>query len=574
MVDYTKAKRLHSHLRSLAVWQNHFQLHAKAFLSRTARKQEKCRQSKMKSLTDAIAAKAQDTVPEDLNADLQEEDDFDLNSDVMQDTIGNLNTLTMGAPRAVTDPRGVSSSCATPRWSRQISAPCSTESLKGSGMARPRLADLCLDRPPLRRRSAQEAQAWSESTASNVGSDVTSCEQSDSEIAGGKEEPDDKLMVERGVVPSKCLSDPVALASHMDQAVLLVRRSSLPQLPDISGLHDWPAEVVDLLTQQESSTAAQGIQVDPDRRSRGRRFKLSCAATQIPHPKKAESGGEDSLFLCSAGTAVGVADGVGEWAWRFGLNPRAFADELMQGACFAGESTRDHPFLRAEDRASRMLREGYGTTTSFGSATAIVAAMDPGGRPELGVASLGDSGLRVIRCNRQGGADSAPKIMHRTTEQQHSFNCPYQLSRLPGEADFPQLLAQGQTALVKALRSSPKQDSPQHADLYTFPVQEGDLVVLGSDGLFDNIHDHELCQLVALSLPRAEAKTGEGQLSAGTAQVDPQGLAKGIAQAAFLRSQDPTLRTPFSVHARDAGFFHTGGKMDDISVVVAKVVRA
>ena len=31
-----------------------------------------------------------------------------------------------------------------------------------------------------------------------------------------------------------------------------------------------------------------------------------------------------------AGThRIGVADGVGEWQWRFGLDPRAFADELM-----------------------------------------------------------------------------------------------------------------------------------------------------------------------------------------------------------------------------------------------------
>ena len=29
--------------------------------------------------------------------------------------------------------------------------------------------------------------------------------------------------------------------------------------------------------------------------------------------------------------ALGVADGVGEWQWRFGLDPRAFADELMFG---------------------------------------------------------------------------------------------------------------------------------------------------------------------------------------------------------------------------------------------------
>ncbi len=30
--------------------------------------------------------------------------------------------------------------------------------------------------------------------------------------------------------------------------------------------------------------------------------------------------------------SLGVADGVGEWQWRFGLDPRAFADELMLGS--------------------------------------------------------------------------------------------------------------------------------------------------------------------------------------------------------------------------------------------------
>ena len=35
------------------------------------------------------------------------------------------------------------------------------------------------------------------------------------------------------------------------------------------------------------------------------------------------------------------------------------------------------------------------------------------------------------------------RCLARTREQQHAFNCPYQLSLLPKPADFPALLEQG-----------------------------------------------------------------------------------------------------------------------------------
>lgn len=34
----------------------------------------------------------------------------------------------------------------------------------------------------------------------------------------------------------------------------------------------------------------------------------------IPHPAKADRGGEDAYFICDRGFAMGVADGVGGWA--------------------------------------------------------------------------------------------------------------------------------------------------------------------------------------------------------------------------------------------------------------------
>ncbi len=54
------------------------------------------------------------------------------------------------------------------------------------------------------------------------------------------------------------------------------------------------------------------------------RFRSSCIAggINIPHPAKAETGGEDAFFISRG--AVGVADGVSAWA-REGVNAALYS---------------------------------------------------------------------------------------------------------------------------------------------------------------------------------------------------------------------------------------------------------
>ncbi|CAJ1436851.1 unnamed protein product [Effrenium voratum] len=303
-----------------------------------------------------------------------------------------------------------------------------------------------------------------------------------------------------------------------------------------------------------------------------------CGSFQMPHPQKASTGGEDSLFVCPNGSAAGVADGVGEWQWRFGLDPRAFADEGPQTGDAVLRPKDSQAGLLAEARARLMLSEGYQATSSFGSATALVAALDPNGEGKLGVANLGDSGLRrepkrFVRAGHSCKLRSAGCFVGaRTLEQQHAFNCPFQLARLPEPKDYEALREKGMASLVRAVERSGRtsQDLPSHADAYTFEVQEGDVVVLGTDGFFDNLHDSEVCQLAQVAM---EATFRNKEKSAA-AQIDPTRLAQAYAEAARVRSEDTAARTPFGDLARQAGLQHMGGKMDDISVVVAVVVKA
>ena len=74
-------------------------------------------------------------------------------------------------------------------------------------------------------------------------------------------------------------------------------------------------------------------------------------------------------------------------------------------------------------------------------------------------------------CSR-GGADKPGSEQ----AQQHSFNCPYQLA---------------------SPTKWPEADKPEDADVYEVELLPGDIVVLGSDGLFDNMWNHELEAVVA-----------------------------------------------------------------------------
>jgi len=295
-------------------------------------------------------------------------------------------------------------------------------------------------------------------------------------------------------------------------------------------------------------------------------LQLLASAFQIPHPEKVGHGGEDSFFIAESGAAMGVADGVSEWGWRFDMNPRVFSDELMAGAQTAAEQgLRAERTASAEERAASAMSFGHASVKAFGSATALVLVLNSQSA-EAGVANLGDSGLRQFRRS----SAQRMEVVGQTKEQLHEFNRPFQLSRVPRPEDFPRLLAEGKKTLVQVVkRCKPyTPDMPSDADLYTFKVEAGDLFVLGSDGLFDNLHDAELCEII-----------NDGMVSASNGEeaqppAAPQDLAKRLAEAASRKSVDRTSTTPFSQSATAAGFDYAGGIQDDITVVVAQVVRA
>ena len=311
-------------------------------------------------------------------------------------------------------------------------------------------------------------------------------------------------------------------------------------------------------------------------------LRLICGGWMIPHPEKTIAGGADSFFFSTS--AAGVADGVGEWEWRFKLDPRKFAEQLMKGCLIASNRSKDEFFCRnsksaaeVEHKVQSVLSEGYEAARAFGSSTACILALDSAGE-RIGVANLGDSGMIHFRKQFLTGALSMTCVM-RTREQQHGFNTPYQLSRLPDPADYDEI-AQDPLyhELIQALKSLSgrqlsKIDKPTDCELYSSRLKEGDLLLLSTDGALDNLWNYDLLSVVGEAAMVSPFDARMHGIEDGP--TDPEQIAKAVAMAAYEKSiLTGGYKSPFGVECRKrTGQVHLGGKMDDITVVACWVAR-
>lgn len=231
---------------------------------------------------------------------------------------------------------------------------------------------------------------------------------------------------------------------------------------------------------------------------------------------------------------IGVADGVGGWR-AYGVDPGLFSMNLMKSCerlVKAGYFVNDQP--------AKLLKSGFlemqqSKRPIIGSSTACVAILNHADG-KLYTANIGDSGFLVFR----GG-----RVVHRSQEQQHYFNTPFQLSLPPSH-----------------LATEVLSDAPESADRYEFSVEHGDVILLATDGIFDNIPDSVLVKEV-------------GSLQRGHQAPDPaeiQACANSIALIARKLSQDESFLSPFAKNARSNGFANVvGGKEDDVTVILAAV---
>lgn len=132
-------------------------------------------------------------------------------------------------------------------------------------------------------------------------------------------------------------------------------------------------------------------------------------------------------------------------------------------------------------------------------------------------------------------------------------------------------------------------DEPRRdAGRWTVRVQKGDIIIVGSDGLVDNLFDEDIVEEVLKFAPpptsRVSIPDDDVSLEDGDRFIegeddyrlpddfDPQLVSEALCSRAKAVSEDSrAVSSPFQQRAMEEGLHYVGGKHDDISVVVAVV---
>lgn len=252
--------------------------------------------------------------------------------------------------------------------------------------------------------------------------------------------------------------------------------------------------------------------------------------------------GEDNYFMAlnAPGDAyAGVADGVGGWA-EHGYDSSAISREL----CLAMQQFSS---MTGGDKSQswspkQLIEMGYNKIkhekiVQVGGTTAIAAHFNPSG--VLDVANLGDSWCGVFR-------DS--KLVFKTQFQTVGFNAPYQLAIIPEEM----------VREAKQRGGSYIQNKPADADEYQFQLAKGDVVVLATDGVTDNISSEDMQLFLRDNEPKLT--------------TDLLGVAQDFVSQVVKLSKDPNYPSVFAQEVTKlTGKEYRGGKEDDITVVMVRV---
>ena len=266
-------------------------------------------------------------------------------------------------------------------------------------------------------------------------------------------------------------------------------------------------------------------------------------AHNVPHPAKADKGGEDAFFFDDRLGIFGIADGVGGSA-RGQVDPGVFSREVLQ-RCHLSASTGS---------GSRVpnLKEALQTATEFpislGGSTTLLLGELQSGSETLKLLNLGDSGAMVLRPALREFGDSHvlfPRCVLRSQYQEHGFNYPYQASAKNFDSFIDEL------------------------DVISVDLKEGDVLIAATDGVLDNLFDLDLQACVS-----EHVKVLHGEDPAA-AQASIDRLAESIslrANAIGMQFDDRSIKTPFWQAASQEGRdYKGGGKLDDVAIVCGVV---
>lgn len=284
---------------------------------------------------------------------------------------------------------------------------------------------------------------------------------------------------------------------------------------------------------------------------------FNAKAYQKTHPKKAQQGHKDADATLVSPMLVGVADGVSQIE-EFGIDASELPNELLDAVeeLAVSQLLPDKECRPADAYQGpiKMMKQAYESTESLGSTTILLAIMDNSSKihgklhPMIAVLSIGDCEILILR-----------RIEGRLEQVFHT-----EMQRIGGHAQSPLQLARVDESIDAQFDESIAIEVIERGSaVHCVSAYEGDIVVLGSDGVFDNLFVEEIVQICDDMLPNPR-KGGKFKPTSRNVFGD---VAKRIVQECHAKTL-PNAR---------GGYPDTpigrGGKIDDTSCLVGEVVE-
>jgi protein phosphatase PTC7 len=238
---------------------------------------------------------------------------------------------------------------------------------------------------------------------------------------------------------------------------------------------------------------------------------------------------------------IGVFDGVGGWRDQ-GIDPGIYSRQLADGvsefiALSRAQSNDGVDLAKALDFGGESCKLNQLT----GSSTACIATLDAESKV-LRTCNLGDSGIVLFR-----KVGNEVKVSHRAEITTIGFNFPRQIGNI---AD-PKL-------------GRMESDTSKNAKYNEFHLLSGDVTLAASDGIWDNLFDEDICEILGnSSLFEKDSKA--------VTKEDLDVVVQEVISLALKKSTDSKGTTPWSVsvveHYKERGY--RGGKPDDMTVIVS-----
>eukprot|EP00438_Fugacium_kawagutii_P022712 Skav203981 [mRNA] locus=scaffold94:862769:863716:- [translate_table: standard] len=203
-----------------------------------------------------------------------------------------------------------------------------------------------------------------------------------------------------------------------------------------------------------------------------------------------------------------------------------------------------------------MLKEAFAKTTAMGATTVLLACIEDAQR--LALITLGDCGLLQLR---PSNGDELRRFF-RSQRVMMGEKTPAQVLRLPHQ------ITGEQKELVEDCR------------LDMVNIKHGDLIVLGTDGLFDNLSDEAITDIVQRFCAQGEGDSGlvTRKQSRLVQQLPVLYKARPLPSAAQLQQAaiglvDAAIRNVVLVPDSAAAPMVARGNPDDTTAIVALVVE-